>query len=134
MTHTSVTGAAARTLRWVRACQAVGDARRDPSRFAEYCCTDPDGRPLVQSAVHDDLQRFLTASPKGLVELPRDHGKTVQICARVLWELGRNPALRVKIVCATEAIAEERGRFLRRAIEGNPRLRKVFPGMTPGQP
>jgi len=134
MTHTSAANTARSALFRARACRAIADARRDPSRFAEYCCTDPDGRPLVQALIHCELQRFLTASPKALVELPRDHGKSVQMCARVLWELGRNPALRVKIVCANEAIAEERGRFLRRMIAGNASLRKVFPRLKPGQP
>jgi predicted phage terminase large subunit-like protein len=112
----------------------VEAARRDPNAFVEFCCTDPDGRPLVQSHVHREIQDFLSANSKAMVELPRDHGKTVQVCARVLWELGRNPALRIKIVCATERIAEDRGRFLRRAIEENCRLREVFPKLQPGQP
>jgi len=29
---------------------------------------------------------------RALVELPRDHGKSVQVCIRVLWELGRRPS------------------------------------------
>ena len=91
MTHTSIRSAAERTLIATRTCRTVADARRDPSRFAEYCGTDPEGRPLVQAEIHRKLQRFLSANPKALVELPRDHGKTVQMCARVLWELGRNP-------------------------------------------
>src|SRR5262245_57314576 len=109
-------------------------ARRDPNAFVEFCCTDPDGRPLKQAHVHREIQDFLSLHAKAIVELPRDHGKTVQICARVLWELGRNPALRIKIVYATERIAEDRGRFLRRAIENNLRLRDVFSRLRPGQP
>jgi predicted phage terminase large subunit-like protein len=112
----------------------VSAARADPSAFVQLCCTDPELQSLKQSRVHRDLQAFLTSHPKALVELPRDHGKTVQVCARVIWELGRKPALRVKIVCATEGIAEERGRFLRQAIAGNPWVRKVFPRLRPGEP
>src|SRR5205814_2176918 len=37
-----------------------------------------------------------------LVELPRDHGKSVQACVRVLWELGRDPGLRVVLACASD--------------------------------
>ena len=36
------------------------------------------------------------------MELPRDDGKTTRVCPRVLWEPGRDPNLRVKIVCASE--------------------------------
>jgi len=114
--------------------QRITNARRDPSAFVGLCCTDPELRPLTQSAVHRALQRFLSAHGKALVELPRDHGKSMQVCARVLWELGKNPALRVKIVCATEGIAEERGRFLRQAIAGNTRIRTIFPRLRPGAP
>jgi predicted phage terminase large subunit-like protein len=113
---------------------AVAAARQDPSAFAGFACTDPALRPLVQADVHRHLQEFLTAHPKAVVELPRDHGKTMQLCARVVWELGRNPALRVKFVCATEGIAAERGRFLRDTIAHNPRVRRVFPHLVPADP
>jgi predicted phage terminase large subunit-like protein len=114
--------------------QAAFNAWRDPNAFVAYCCTDSAARPLCQGALHRELQEFLTAHRKALIELPRDHGKSVQVCARILWELGRNPALRVKIVCATEGIAAERGRFIRNAIAGSTQLHEVFPRLRPGQP
>lgn len=109
-------------------------ARRDPDAFVEACFTDAHGRFLRQAALHRDLQAFLTATPRGLVELPRDHGKSTQVCARVLWELGRDPGLRVKIVCASEALAAERSRFLREAVQSNPWVGAVFPHLTKGHP
>jgi predicted phage terminase large subunit-like protein len=120
---------AARLLR-----RRVRTARASPDEFAELCFADPSGRPIRQAAVHRELQDFLGRHARALVELPRDHGKTVQMCARVLWELGRDPSLRVKVVCATEALAEERGRFLRDAVGNNPRLRLVFPDLAPAEP
>src|ERR1051326_1864254 len=80
-------------------------ARRDPNNFAEFAFTDSEGQPLCQALVHRELQAFLGRHARALVELPRDHGKSVQVCIRVLWELGRRPSLRVKLVCATEALA-----------------------------
>src|SRR5262249_1480007 len=53
---------------------------------------------------------------------------------RLLWELGRNPGLRVRIVCASETLAAERGRFLRDALTANARLRLVFPHLRPARP
>src|SRR5438309_11350945 len=96
-------------------------SRLEPVLFATFCFTDPAGRPLRPAAIHRDLQAFLTRQPRALVELPRDHGKSVQVCIRVLWELGHNPGLRVRIVCATEALAAERGRFIRDTIQTNTR-------------
>jgi predicted phage terminase large subunit-like protein len=112
----------------------VAEARREPDEFIRFCFTDPAGLPLRQGRIHFELQEFLTGQRKALVELPRDHGKSVQICARILWELGRDPSLRVKVVCSSEAVAAERGRFMKEAIENNGLLRIVFPGVRPADP
>lgn len=109
-------------------------ARTDPATFIRYALRDPRDEPVELAEIHDELQAFLTDHRMALVELPRDHGKSFQVCGRVLWELGRNPALRVKVVCATEAVAAERSRFLRDAIAGNPRVRDVFPHLRPAEP
>lgn len=114
--------------------EAARRSRLDPNVFATFCFTDPAGRPLRQAAVHRALQAFLTEHARALIELPRDHGKSMQVCLRLLWELGRDPSLRIKVVCAAEALAVERGRFLRDAIQGNARVRLVFPHLRPGRP
>ena len=56
------------------------------------------------------------------------------MCCRILWELGKDPGLRVKIVCATAAVAAERSRFLRDSIALNPAVRRAFPDLRAGQP
>lgn len=109
-------------------------ARHDPNHFIRFCFVDPLGDPIRQAPIHLELQDFLSRHPKSLIELPRDHGKSFQVCARLVWELGRRPGLRVKVVCATGAIAAERSRFLRAAIEGNDGVRLVFPHLRPGKP
>src|SRR5262249_42956609 len=78
-------------------------ARLDPATFAEFAFTDACGRPMRLGVVHRELQAFLTSAARGLVELPRDHGKTVQVLIRVIWELGRNPNLRVLVACGSGA-------------------------------
>src|SRR5262249_36957626 len=85
-------------------------ARTDPAPFIRHCLGDSRGEPVELAEVHCQLQDFLSEHPMALVELPRDHGKSFQVCGRILWELGRNPALRVKVICATETVAEERSR------------------------
>jgi len=112
---------------------AILQARRDPNRFIPFCFRDATGTILQQARVHVALQHFLSQHSKALIELPRDHGKSVQVCGRILWELGHKPGLRVKLVCATDALAAERSRFLRDTIETNARLRLVFPLLKPGQ-
>jgi predicted phage terminase large subunit-like protein len=102
--------------------------------FIEECFTDARGAPVKQAQVHTELQAFLGTHARALVELPRDHGKSFQVCARVLWELTRDPGLRVKIVCATDAVAAERARFLRDAVVMNARLRESFPNLRAARP
>ena len=114
--------------------RTIRKARVDSVAFVRYLLMDPVGVPDPLPAIHRDLQNHLSAHRLALVELPRDHGKTTQVCLRVLWELGRNPDARIKIVCASEAIAVDRSRFLRRSIEQNPRIRKVFPHLSKSQP
>ena len=58
----------------------------------------------------------------------------MQVCIRILWELGHDPSLRVKIVCASHAMAVERCRFLREAIAHNGLLGLVFPELRAAQP
>ena len=109
-------------------------AWRNPDAFLTLCFRTPTGEVLRQAPIHTELQAFLTEHRKALIELPRDHGKSTQVCARIVWELGKNPGLRVKLVCATDALATERTRFLREAIESNERVRRVFPQLLPAEP
>jgi len=105
-----------------------------PNAFIETCFDDSTGLPLIQANVHRELQAFLTNHTHALIELPRDHGKSMQVCMRILWELGRVPSLRIKIVCASDAMAAERTRFLREAIAENRKVRRVFPQLLPSEP
>jgi phage terminase large subunit-like protein len=109
-------------------------AATEVNEFIEKCFTDAQGAPVVQGDVHRKLQEHLGLYSKALVELPRDHGKSFQVCCRVLWELARNPGLRVKIVCATDAVAAERSRFLRDTITQNALVRRAFPDLRGGKP
>jgi predicted phage terminase large subunit-like protein len=109
-------------------------AQADPAVFVAICLAGRHRRPRPLPPIHRQLQTFLTAHTRALIELPRDHGKSTQVCARLIWELGRNPGLRIKIVCASEALAIERGRFVRDAIAGNPHLRFIFPTLQPSAP
>lgn len=109
-------------------------ARSDINLFASLCFADGSGQPLRQAQVHRTLQEFLGKQPRGLVALPRDHGKSMQVGIRLIWELGHRPGLRIKIVCATESLAAERGRFIRDHIADNPLIRVVFPQLKSARP
>ena len=105
-------------------------ARYDPNAFLMYVMRDQAGQPLRQAQIHKDLQAHLSKYNRALVIFPRYHGKTTQILGRILWELGKNPELRVKVVCAREDLARKRVKLLREIISAR-QVREVFPGLRP---
>jgi hypothetical protein len=107
----------------------------DPGQFLQRCLLEVDGGAWNWGWVHEEVQEFLSCYSHALVALPRDHGKTTQVCGRLVWELGRMSELRIKVVCATEAIATERGRLLREWLERQEGPRdEVFPDLRPDRP
>ena len=83
--------------------QTVQLARESVNEFAALCCTDSTGKAIRQARLHRELQGFLDQQRRALVELPRDHGKSVQICLRILWDAGTRSELagedRVRFGC-----------------------------------
>ncbi len=66
-----------------------------------------------------------------LFHVPRGHGKSSQILGRILWELGRNPNHKIKIVCETDDNARKRVIFLQQQILHNKHLHLLFPHLKP---
>ena len=54
---------------------------------------------------------------------------TSQIIARVIWELGRNHNLRIKIVCSTNDLAMKRVTEIREHLMRNERVHEIFPDL-----
>lgn len=106
----------------------VAEARTDPNTFAELVFG------ITQADIHRRMQAHFTAHPRALCKIPRDHGKTTQTVARTIWEIGRNPRIRIKYLCAADDIAIQRVRFIREAIQNNPAVRLVFPHLEPANP
>lgn len=109
----------------------VEQARSDPNAFAEYCFEDSSGTPFVQAWFHEEWHQAITDHARTIIVSPRNHGKTSQIVIRVIWELGNNPNLRIKIVCASDSKAIERLFEIAQHIESNLRVQEVFPHLKP---
>lgn len=63
---------------------------------------------------------------------PTEHGKSTQLSViRPLWELGRNPDLRIAIFSMTMAQSMKWLSIIKTNIEHNPRLHFLFPGLRP---
>lgn len=105
-------------------------ARNNYSAFMQYVFVDPKSlQPFHQQWFHDEWGVAMDGSARLIIVAPRDHGKTSQIVGRVLYELGRNPNLRIKIVCASDGRAKERLFEIKQHIKENERLHEVFPDL-----
>lgn len=115
--------------------KAAAKARDDFNAFMEYCFIDTTTlMPVKQGGVHKEWDAHISKTDRALIIAPREHGKTEQIAiGRVLWELGRAPNLRVKIVCQDDGTAIKRLSAVKLHIIANPLLHDVFPSLRPSR-
>lgn len=110
----------------------IRQARASFPAFMQYCFMDSStGRPFSQQWFHDEWSAAMDNGNRTLIIAPRDHGKTSQIVGRVIWELGREPNLRIKIACASDGRAKERLFEVVQHLEYNKRITEVFPALRP---
>jgi hypothetical protein len=109
-------------------------ARRDPAHFASYILKDEAvgsvGLPVQLAPAHLRMHQLISKHERLVLWGHPELGKTSQVSiARTLWELGKNPDLRVLIVSATDEMAKRIGDAICRYIEGRngSELHQVFP-------
>ena len=108
--------------------QVIIQARNCPKAFIEYVLDPP--RPSCK--MHHEWQDFISNNDSGIIISFRGAGKSDQITTgRVLWELGRNPNLRIKIAAQSDDRAGIICSALGDHITSNKRLHEVFPDLVP---
>lgn len=116
--------------------KAAEVARTDPNFFCEFVMCDEAGKPFKQSPIHRSWQEFISVceehGKRPVILAPWGFGKSQQIAiARVLWELGRDPNLRIKLVCNSDLNAKQRVAAIGRYITESREYHMVFPGVAP---
>lgn len=111
------------------------EARTNFHRFANFCLRDNVGRAVDQAVIHRvmhlHVEHCWAAGLFPAILAPFAHGKTVQLpVGRTCYELGRDPNLRVKIVCNNDTKAMERTMGIS-SILLSPAYRLTFPGVRP---
>jgi len=106
-------------------------ARVSPDAFMEYAFDKPYSEPARQGWMHRQWQRLLGDYHRLIVVAPRSHWKTGQAVGRMIWELGRNPNLVIKILCQSDAKATKRLSVVREHLTKNHRVYQVFPWLKP---
>lgn len=112
----------------------IEQARTDINAFIEYVIRDETTNEAVKQAPLHETWQYLFAQNKFIsIWAAMEHGKTTQILSYVLFNLGRNPNLRVIIVSKTDGLAKKLISALERYIEESDELHEVFPELVPGE-
>lgn len=105
--------------------------RKNVDWFIEYVSQDPETLLyLKQQPFHKKWQALITENDRVLIAAPRGHGKSVQLVGRLVWELGRNHNLRIKIIGSSDDKAKEILGLARELISKSERVQAVFPDLV----
>lgn len=122
-------GARAARLREIQ----IKEAREIFASFIEFAFVDKNGESFqVQWFQEEWIQSFET-NPWTMIIAPRSHGKTSVIVAYIIWRLGRDNNLRIKIAGETDKTARKRLSEIKDHIERNKWVHEVFPTLKPGR-
>jgi hypothetical protein len=111
-------------------------ARTDINTCLELVLRDEEtGRPIEQADCHVEWHEACDRHDRVILYAHIESGKTQQISVgRPLFELGRNPNLRIALVSNTYKQGEKNVRAIAKYIERSDPLRAIFPHLVPGEP
>ncbi len=109
--------------------QQISEARTNCGKFIEYVLRDEQTNSIIHNAPHHlEWHELLDKHPLVSLSAPIEHGKTYQLgLGRVLFEIGKDPTLRIALISNTITQAQKLLVVIRQQIETNPRLHEVFP-------
>jgi hypothetical protein len=101
-------------------------ARSNGAYFGDYALG------LSPTNFHVEWQDLCSRYRRLILFGPIEHGKTQQLSVlRPLWELGRNPNLRIALISETSTQAVKWLARIKVNIESNARIQEVFPRLRP---
>lgn len=90
------------------------------------------GLPIKQAPAHERMHEIVTQYDRAVLWAHVELGKSNQISiGRSLWELGRDPTLRIAVISNTKDLATKITRQIGQYIEKSEALHEVFPGLVP---
>lgn len=110
-------------------------ARQDPLTFLQYVGRVEGGAAIRVPEMHKEWYRTVDKHPQVVLMAPVGSAKTSALTRwRVLWEIGKNPNIRIAIVSATEKLPKDVISGLKQDIEGlgpgSEWLRLIFPHLA----
>ena len=82
--------------------------RKDPESFINYAGSFRNKGWRDSCPMHVEWQEGLSRFDRVLIISPREHGKTTRMLLRMVWEIGNNPDIRIKLVCQSDDTAVKR--------------------------
>jgi phage terminase large subunit-like protein len=107
------------------------ECREDPVKFAEFVMKDPKGNNLSLKDFHKRWLNTFNTKQRVIVECSRNHGKTSILISYLLWRIGRNPNIRIKLFSQNDTRAKERIAEIAENIKTNEAFQLVFPDIKP---
>lgn len=110
----------------------IANARKDAASCAEYVLRDEaTQREISNAPIHEEFHKLADEHSQLIVFSMIESGKSTHYSVlRPLYELGRNPNLRIAIVSETDGKAIKLLRGIKRYLERSRELREVFPHLT----
>lgn len=109
--------------------------RKDCVTFIEFVIKDdrPEhkGERIKLGDVHREIIHHFLSGDRRICIIPREHGKTTVLIGIILWLIGNDPNLRIKLVCNSDENAKKRLSEISQYINTDPDLKKVFPNLKP---
>ena len=108
-------------------------ARRDPAVFCAFVLRHEEtGLPVTLAPMHEEWQTILTNYNRAVLWTHTEAGKSSGVSVgRVLWEIGKNPNLRVLILAASAGQAKKIVKSIKNYIENSWAYRTVFSHIVP---
>jgi hypothetical protein len=115
--------------------ELVRRARIDPAVFCQLVLKDEqNGDPVYLADFQAEWHDFFSTHRRGVIWSATDLGKTSQISVgRALWEIGRNPRIRILVLCEARSLAEKIVEAIKNYITTSAELAAVFPNLRRGK-
>jgi hypothetical protein len=113
-------------------CPKRNKAYSDINYFIENTIKDKETKEYIrQGSIHEKLQSAIDVNRWLMFGMPREHGKTTQTIGRILYEIGKNTDLRIKIISSNDKQAGKRVSAIKDFIQFNKDYQYFFPNVKP---
>jgi len=106
-------------------------ARSNPADFIEFVWRTPQGDSIKLEPFHKEWLKLFDEHKYIQIEAARSHGKTTIILSYILFRIGTNPNIRIRLFTQSDSKARDRLTVIANMIQSNKLVKLVFPDLKP---